>query len=62
MGLEVGGYFSTETYQVLWELAGSKARSAPEFLQVSSKYVWFRRWSMLLDIAAQTVFIRIIFG
>ena len=53
LGVEVGGRWSTEAWQLLQKLANAKCRSAPTLLRRSAALSWHRRWSSAVSISVQ---------
>ena len=48
-GMEVGGRWSEEAYELLLELAKGKAEEAPKLLRGSATRGWLKRWVSLLS-------------
>ena len=55
-GHETGGRWSEEAYDFVLQLAAAKAREAPFVLRGSALFVWLRRWTALVSMAAQNAF------
>ena len=53
---EVGGRFSSETGQFLWDLAKAKVREVPQLQKGRAHVAWIRRWSSMLACAAARAF------
>ena len=51
--MEVGGWWSPESWKCLAALARGRARDVPDILRVSAAAAWQRRWSCLLAVAVQ---------
>ena len=54
--MEVGGRWSTETYDFLTTLASGSAQGAPRELQGSTYHAWKRRWTAMLSVTAMKAF------
>ena len=52
-GMEVGGRWSEEGYELLENLARAKAQEAPRALRGSAYHAYLRRWVALLSFSAQ---------
>ena len=54
--MEVGGRWSQESYDFIYQLAVAKARSAPALLRKAATLGFFNRWATLLSTAALNSF------
>jgi hypothetical protein len=62
LAIEVGGRWSTEARDFVRALAKARARGAPALLQAAAEGAWFRRWTALLAVAAQSAFASTLLG
>ena len=56
LALEVGGRWSDEAAEFVWNLAVARARSAPDALRKAAAQAYHRRWTGLLAFAAANAF------
>ena len=52
--VEVGGRWSPFAIDLVHALAGVKAESAPRLIRKSAQIAWFRRWTAMMAVAAQS--------
>ena len=55
-GMEVGGRWATEAYDLVCLLAMARARDAPTLLRGSTYHAWARRWTGMLAVAGMRAF------
>ena len=61
-GMKIDDRWSEEAWSFLEQLAKVKAKTVPVALRRSTKYCFFRRWSQILAVAAQSAFAATLLG
>ena len=56
LGLEVGGRWSAESVNFIWQLARARARRSPEATRAATARAFAWRWTNLVSVAAATAF------
>ena len=56
VGLETGGWWSSEAVDFVSQLAGHRARDAPQVLRGSAFFAWLRRWQRMLSVSCARAF------